>query len=76
MGSYTKKMRKQMDEIHGKIMDGYRRGVCDKEGYSEKNEHGAMAARPRNMISSVTRKLCNRCRQWYYLREGHTCNEN
>lgn len=54
MGSYTKEMRKQMDEIHGKIVAAHRAGVCDKDGYSEKNEHGAMVARPRNMRGHVT----------------------
>ncbi len=32
MGSYTKEMHRQMDEIHAKIVDAHRRGVCDKDG--------------------------------------------
>lgn len=44
---YTKAQRKAQEEVHAKIMDGYRRGVCDKDGHSEKR-NGVFVAKPRH----------------------------
>jgi len=54
MGHYTKEMQHQMNEIHDRIMVGYRAGVCDKDGYSEKDENGVFRAKPRTMKGNVT----------------------
>lgn len=54
MGHYTKEMRHQMDEIHNRIMASYQAGVCDKDGYSIKNENGVFKAKPRNMRGRIT----------------------
>ena len=52
MANLTKKQRQQEDEIKAKIMDGKRRGVCDGEGRSVKNEYGIPVAPKRNMTGA------------------------
>ena len=47
MGSYTKLQRKQLSEVEAKILDGYRRGVCDIDGFSVRNDNGIFVAKPR-----------------------------
>jgi hypothetical protein len=47
MGSYTKGWRKKLEVVHEKIMDGYRRGVCDSYGRTVKTAGGRPIARPR-----------------------------
>ena len=42
--------RKKFDEVHDKIMDGYRRGVCNKNGESVK-VNGRPVAKPRLLKS-------------------------
>jgi hypothetical protein len=43
----TQAQRKQMAEIHAKIVDAHRRGVCDADGHSVMQD-GVMKARPRS----------------------------
>jgi hypothetical protein len=52
MGSYTKLMRQQQEEVNEKIMDGYRRGVCSKNGETIK-VNGRPVAKPR-ILGHVT----------------------
>jgi hypothetical protein len=75
MGSLTKEQRKAEELIGDKIIDAHRRGVCDINGKSVKNEHGQYRARSRlsSAPSSVVQRWCPRCRQWYYRIEGHEC---
>jgi len=46
VANYTKAQRDQMEAIKQKIMDGKKRGVCDGEGRSIKNEYGKPIAPP------------------------------
>jgi hypothetical protein len=52
MASYTKLMKKQQEQVHEKIMDGYRRGVCSKNGETIK-VNGRPVAKPR-VLGHVT----------------------
>ena len=47
MANLTKGHRDQEEKIKQMIMDGKKRGVCDGEGNSVKNEHGMPVAPPR-----------------------------
>lgn len=47
MGSLTKGQDAWEQQIKAAIMDGYKRGVCDKEGRSEKHEDGGYIAKKR-----------------------------
>ena len=40
--------KQKMDDIHKKITDGYRRGICNKSGESVKREDGSVMAKPGN----------------------------
>lgn len=40
MGSKTKKQKQAEEKIKRAIVDGARRGVCDKEGNSKIGSHG------------------------------------
>ncbi len=64
--------RKRFNGIKNSIMSGYRRGVCDLDGRTVKTESGRPIARPKAM--GYSRTLCNRCKQWYRTKEGHTCD--
>lgn len=48
MVSLTKKQREQEEVVKRMIVDAHRRGVCDSEGRSVKNEHGAYVPQPRS----------------------------
>jgi len=52
---YTKAQRRAQEEIHDKIMDGYRRGVCDAYGRTVKAGDGRPIARPRFARSSAVK---------------------
>ena len=49
--------RNKFDDIHSKIMDGYRRGVCNKNGESVK-VNGRMIGKP--SMLSVPKNLDSR----------------
>ena len=58
--------RRKLDEVKDKIMDGYRRGVCNKNGDSIKH-NGMPVAKPRVLSSTVKHFLiCDKC---------HKCHE-
>jgi hypothetical protein len=46
VANYTKAQRERQEAIKKAIMDGKRRGVCDGEGRSIKNEYGKPVAPP------------------------------
>jgi len=46
-------MPKNVEEIKQKIMEGYKNGVCDKDGDSGEKD-GRAIAKARNISSSVT----------------------
>jgi len=46
MANLSKKQRDQEEAIKRKIMAGKKRGVCDGEGRSVKNEYGMPVAPP------------------------------
>jgi len=48
MANYTKGWRKKIEAVHSRIMDGYRRGVCNKNGESVK-VNGVYVGKPRTM---------------------------
>lgn len=62
--------RKKFDEAKDRIMDGYRRGVCDKDGKSLKRG-GVYIAKPRIMGTSVVKHWCGKCKRWYQSK--HVC---
>ena len=49
MGSLTKEMRQNEEKIKQMIVDGHRRGVCNKEGEHVTNKDGRPVAKPRNL---------------------------
>ena len=60
---------KKFNDIHTKIMDGHRRGVCNMNGESTK-VNGVVVAKSRTLGYHKT--LCNRCHTWYY--GEHNCD--
>lgn len=59
---------KNEDVIKEKIVDGYRRGVCDSSGRSVKMGNGVFVAKPRLGSSSVVKT--------YVYREGKMVLKN
>jgi hypothetical protein len=55
MGNLTKGQRAAEEQIKAKIVEGHRRGICDAEGRSVRNAHGAMVARPPTRNYTYTR---------------------
>ncbi len=47
---------KQVKQIKDAIVDGYRRGVCNKEGESVKNQYGMPVPKPRVLPRRIRRK--------------------
>lgn len=41
--------RRKFDDVKDRIMDGYRRGVCSKDGVTIKTAQGRPVAKPRTM---------------------------
>lgn len=53
----TRQQNRDIERIKQKIVDGHRRGVCDREGNSVLNEHGQMVAQPKKRISRSAVKV-------------------
>jgi hypothetical protein len=51
-----KEAEKQEQAIKSMIVDGYRRGVCDKEGHSVRGRDGRLTAKPRYLGPKSLRK--------------------
>jgi len=58
MANLTKAQRDSQEKIKQAIMDGYKRGVCDKSGKSFRNKFGHPSAMPRP--GNVTRRFVKR----------------
>jgi len=65
----TRGWQKKHDAIESAIMDGYRRGVCNKDGNSVR-VNGVYVGVSRK-LGSTAKTLCNNCRRWY--RRGEYC---
>lgn len=73
MGSRTKGQRELEAKVERLITNAHRRGVCDSDGKSIKKENGEFIAKPRAASPSVIQQQCRYCREWYYIIEGHDC---
>lgn len=60
MGSRTKAQRDQEECIKQMIVDGHRRGVCNKEGQTTKTKDGRPVATPRRQGHVTYREVFKR----------------